>query len=586
MKRRSLVLEAFAEDIVISNISDNFYTKEIYNEPTMNTQLTYLPKEDVYVVMPNEEADSQLMKLLPLRPSIHVIDKLTDAPMNVDDNHMLFYGDAYTYDEGDDMAIVTMLSDPKWVLFVQSGTRAPLNINDIKGKRIGVLSANEAKVGQSILETFDIKSHMNTFITYSRIDALYNDAFNTTNLDIAILYTGINSKTIQSLKAYKFAPINYDMVDMSKLHIWMPYAKKELVEIRGDSRNPQKANGLSKSITTIAICIDTMLYGNKDMNNSAIKDIVDHMNQPSKNSYYSQFFKFNKQTVAVMRDYANDILAQKAIEAYENAKEDRVLITMDSNMKGFYRYDSGGDYFELKFGPLEKVKGVTLHQGDRVRLMNQDHKPENGYYYVSRRDDAMTLLTTAMIIKGIYPKVNGNTVIVPNSTMQSYGLVDGDDVWLIDMKARGKLQYDVLRSQMVCVLQARPENGNDGDYVCVGDANLITKEACESSVDVYNKPKQAGIWDRPCKRDDECPYFGANKNYLNYRGGCTDGSCEMPMGVKRAGFTKADTTTAPYCYGCNSTVAPGDCCDKQKKDALHPDYAFEGDMDERWKAGN
>lgn len=124
----------------------------------------------------------------------------------------------------------------------------------------------------------------------------------------------------------------------------------------------------------------------------------------------------------------------------------------------------------------------------------------------------------------------------------------------------------------------------EGDYRCV-DINLKnideqTKEACEKPVDAFNRPRPfPTFWDKSCSVNTECPFYQSNKLYKNYRGGCNDGYCEMPIGIKRLAFTKYDESTKPVCHNC-----PEDnirCCDKQK----NKDYAFELDLNERLSQG-
>ena len=83
----------------------------------------------------------------------------------------------------------------------------------------------------------------------------------------------------------------------------------------------------------------------------------------------------------------------------------------------------------------------------------------------------------------------------------------------------------------------------------------MTREACESA---------GGVWDRPCTRDHECPYFSRDA-----RGGCVDGFCEMPLGVENAAFTAARGD--PVCTNCGPRSAdPVRCC----ASLASPEYAW------------
>ena len=129
-----------------------------------------------------------------------------------------------------------------------------------------------------------------------------------------------------------------------------------------------------------------------------------------------------------------------------------------------------------------------------------------------------------------------------------------------------------------------PNSYLDPTYTCYGDITANIKALCDSAYDIFGKPKTRNTtWDHTCLDDTDCPYFKANKNYENNRGGCMDsGVCELPIGVRRISFRKYDDNNifAPYCYGCD----PYDtlCCSKQK----NPDYAFANDTNDRIANGS
>ena len=120
-----------------------------------------------------------------------------------------------------------------------------------------------------------------------------------------------------------------------------------------------------------------------------------------------------------------------------------------------------------------------------------------------------------------------------------------------------------------------------------------TKGLCEAPLDQFGRNKSVGIYDKPCKRNDECPFYQANKNYKNEFGGCVNGKCQLPSNMKNVGYNyfSPNKNYNPLCYNCNlkdkkfniisSNV--GDCCqdqyDKTKYPNLKsPDFAFENDV--------
>ena len=122
--------------------------------------------------------------------------------------------------------------------------------------------------------------------------------------------------------------------------------------------------------------------------------------------------------------------------------------------------------------------------------------------------------------------------------------------------------------------------------------NLTTRPACIS----YHKDIGLhGVWDKQCESNDECPFFQANKNYPNDFGGCLEGKCEMPVGMRVIGGTKVSKVGSPYCYNCDKVMKPGStfkeqgrCCSDQLKNKSFksPDFMFERDKQVRFKHRN
>ena len=127
----------------------------------------------------------------------------------------------------------------------------------------------------------------------------------------------------------------------------------------------------------------------------------------------------------------------------------------------------------------------------------------------------------------------------------------------------------------------------NGVYACYGNNNITNKFECDS---YYTKEGSAksyySIWDKKCTVNEECPYYKANTKYDNNRGGCINGYCEFPVGVKRIGFTKYNNKeyNQPFCYECKDT-SDLNCCapieNINKSGAYNNDYVFENDSQDR-----
>jgi hypothetical protein len=146
-----------------------------------------------------------------------------------------------------------------------------------------------------------------------------------------------------------------------------------------------------------------------------------------------------------------------------------------------------------------------------------------------------------------------------------------------------------LKNQYACFnMNYDPNNGSE---------NILpyySRQSCETNFDPYGRPKQVGVYDTPCKKDTDCPFFKANDNYENNFGKCQeDGYCELPINMERIGYRyfRNDSNKKPLCYNCKSDSfqlysTMDTCCDEQYNTEKYgflksPDYAFDNDYRDR-----
>jgi hypothetical protein len=320
---------------------------------------------------------------------------------------------------------------------------------------------------------------------------------------------------------------------MQVVRIWLPTCKKDLYTVQKkpppvsqDGDNAGGTSGLPPATTLSVITIDTLLYATKDLgDNPNVVDVIDYINQPSKNSYFTQYFKFHKAAIDAIRDYQTQV-----VEGFDVGDRPAAPprpdphFTVYDNVEGVHVYVPVGDYYELHCKPGLRLNGLRARLGDRVLLQGQTRDSENAYYYVSAVNEKEILLTTVMILK----------------TTSDPGPAVSDEVWVTDTQERGTMTATGLVTRSAKVSAVGPPQ-------CVEDPTLMTEEACLAA----NK-----TWDAQCVRDDACPYFKGAAS--DYRGGCTpsSGYCEMPLGVTRVGYTK--TSGRPFYDGC--PIESADTC--------------------------
>lgn len=187
-------------------------------------------------------------------------------------------------------------------------------------------------------------------------------------------------------------------------------------------------------------------------------------------------------------------------------------------------------------------------------------------------------------LKAFYPfiKENYNSMKFYFSDVTRKSYVNSENNVLIPIMNYSIVTY--ITEGFITRLDYLNDTDLGDEYGCYGNGSLTNKHACNSFYNIDGTEKTYySLWDKRCKVNSDCPYYQANKNYPNDRGGCKDGYCEFPVGVKRLGFTKYDDQKLnnPLCYEC-SNMNDLECCKTiEKNTGRSPDYVFSGDFQDR-----
>ena len=163
-------------------------------------------------------------------------------------------------------------------------------------------------------------------------------------------------------------------------------------------------------------------------------------------------------------------------------------------------------------------------------------------------------------------KFNNNLIIKYNHSVD-VPVVENNkaDVSVVENN-KADVQIVKNKEEFITRLKRDPEI-EDPEYHCYGNDKLLNKKLCNAELDPFgNKKKKISIWDRPCKKDEECDFYGKNKKYQIDGGKCINKYCELPIGVRRLSYRKYDDKgiNAPFCHGNEKK----ECNDKYK------DYIF------------
>lgn len=273
------------------------------------------------------------------------------------------------------------------------------------------------------------------------------------------------------------------------------------------------------------------------------------------------------------------------------------------------RYRASRSVRELEIRPAS-IGGVPVAVGDRVRLSAQPRRAENGDYVVTAKTlvgpgklQTRATLESPPVVRapagarrrarasGSLRKCPAAGDILeqpagagPIPDVARLRLRAGDRVHVAGLELGGVVERDGRAIQLDCEGPERRALERQTDKfhplaVCTSDATIAVRELCESDADALGAPKARGVWDRPCARDADCPFFRTDRAYDNesVRGGCMDsGYCEMPLGVTQVSYRTF--SGRPFCRGCPVGRAPADCCDDA---VVAPDYAFAMDVADR-----
>lgn len=308
--------------------------------------------------------------------------------------------------------------------------------------------------------------------------------------------------------------LNYEGMDIHKLKFLLPYARVVDYDLAVPFPN-------FKDKFSIKSCLqlDTIIAGKDDLKNLNLSRLLVANGNHDTINYYTQYITFFDQTMNYLKRMNEHVQNRDSLPILEQFIDPIDIVVDDLNIDGYYNANTRT--FELS-SDVAMIKDLPLVVGSKVVLKSQDREEENGTYKV-----------------------------VVGKRMQ--------------------------KAQAIPKPQENPTY--DNRYECYDQPLIKNRGLCISNYDATGKsPKPVMIWDRRCERNEECPFYQANKNYKNYFGGCIDGYCQVPVGVTPLGYRQYDTGNQPFCHGCKDPSTPF-CCEHQRDKSKYPhlsspDYAF------------
>ncbi len=253
------------------------------------------------------------------------------------------------------------------------------------------------------------------------------------------------------------------------------------------------------------------------------------------------------------------------------------------------------DIFKYKIVFIQYMDDIPVYTV-MITLYRESDLYMNSFSYIGYIKDNKIILTNIefvginstdnFLLSSAYNKNEIKQEII-NNNFTNKSEIEKDPSAIVKL-TKDHLENYKIKNQYACFnLNYDPVLKND--YILP----YYSRESCESSVDPYGRPKQYGVYDKPCQKDEECPFYKINKNYENEYGKCNNGKCELPLNMEPVGYHyyKTDKKKLPLCYNCETNDYQIDtlldsCCEKQYTDNKYsflntPDYAFENDITKR-----
>ena len=314
--------------------------------------------------------------------------------------------------------------------------------------------------------------------------------------------------------------VRLDTIDIHMLKVAWEYARFESIDTNTSLIKQPDPFSIRK-----LIAFDLLLVQNKPWPvgcENDMKTLLENFGSETyaKTNYYTRFFNILPWTQDILRSrnkhIQNKSTGSRLQILEEFADKPDHLFEMEREVPGFYHSASG------KFYATDiEILYIPLKVGTKLKLTKQSMAVQNGVYTVESVDD--------------------NSAIFKKEATKQH---------------KSDVKFD-------------------GRYKCYGDPYIANQGLCNSPLDEIGSIKrERTYWDRPCEVNEECPFYQKNTTYPNYRGGCNDGYCEMPVGVKRLSWRLYDKSTMPVCHGCPPSNLK--CCDEKNKN-----YVFELDSHER-----
>ena len=582
------------------NKKEQFVT-DIYNEPILKLDIIDIKIPEITIFKNEYDTSIKFDNLNRVDKSI-LIQSIDDFDLINKRPYNLYYTDVYTFNKyyKKDYKALTLCTIPKSLLFVTKSNISDLTTDFL---RIGYLNETDKLIATNIIRSqrdfLSIKNY--DFIPTNNVT---EDLFNLNNIDVFIYFNTLSNPLFSEIKNNDFNLIPYNNVNKDLFEYYFPFYRKKIYTIE---------KSVDKNVVHNTIQIDTIIFTTKEDNdfNKNYVNILNYFDEYLKINYYLQYFDFteiSKEWSLGKQDTITDL-----IETFEDGqkKEQGMLFIINDQINSSDRLEfknveivSNDDIIVYRVNLLI-INNIPINENDRfIFTYNIGEFEINKLYYVSEIEDNSILIENAKKIELGDEIINfdSNYIKLTDDTINKYSLEYGDSLYVMEQGKGIVISGNDSETEsdegiLFILLEENIETPLGGEYV-----NIKVRESCVADQlmggtgtniglvdDIYEveqtfNEKTIREWDSPCVEDEECPFYLKNKNYPNTRGGCVNGYCEFPIGLKRISYKKyydvINENNYPRCEGCDDDNIF--CCDEQGADHdnyVGPNYIFSRNQD-------
>lgn len=590
-----------------NKIKKEKFVSEIYNEQILKKNIIDIEIPTLTIYKNEYDISNKLNNIIRTHRNINIsnikhLNYIEKNPSN------LYYTDVYTFNKEykNNYKAITLCTIPKILLFISKSSNLDLTSNFL---RIGYFNEIDKIIAKNIIKSQNNFLSMENY-EFIPTNNISEDLFNLNKIDILVYFNTFTNPLYDEIKRNDFNLVPYNNVNKDLLEYYFPFYRKQIFTIN---------KSIDKNIIHNTLQIDTIIFTTKEDKefNKNYLDILNYFNEFLKINYYLQYFDFTE--ISKKWSYQKQESIKDVLETFENSRNNSILFIINNevDVNDIIKFKNSeivsNDNIIVYKIYITKLNNIPIYEGDRLLFTYKiDTFEVNKIYYIVEANQDHIIIENAKKIElnGEIIHTDNDIIELLDETITKYNLEYGDRVYVLDYRLGIviKKKGDQNIEQLFILLDEKEDNNKlGGEYVninireaCVADQlagetgtgylnDIYDTDNTKKNIDIYDiennfNEQEIKEWDSRCVENEECPFYLKNKNYPNTRGGCINGYCEFPIGLKRISYKKyyevINENNYPRCEGCDDDNI--NCCEEQGADHDNfngPNYIFSNNLD-------